>query len=88
VKKNPFYLHLTTHSDRLEACLDGMTPEEAKNDKITFCIVFMTIDRIASSISREELGLHSSIVLACVALSYTDIYLLTEMMINDLELTN
>jgi hypothetical protein len=76
-KLNPFYLYLLRNVSAMETFIEVLTPQEQMNDKIRFCVIFMGVDRLASEISRET-GYEEDVMHACVALSYTDIYLLTE----------
>lgn len=81
-KLNPYYLFLQENVSLLDMCFEGLEAEEETNDTLKTCLLFMTIDRLASKISRDE-GYGESIVHACVALSYTDVYRMSTWILED-----
>lgn len=81
---NPYYLYLQANLPLLKSYFQGLEPHEESNDTIKTCILFMTIDRLASTIAKED-GYKDEVVHACVALSYTDVYLVSGWILEDLK---
>jgi len=87
-KTNKYYFYLVGRIDKVAGFQDGMSKEERANDKIRFNVLFMTIDRIAAEISKGNTEYPKDLYNACICLTYTDIYTLTEMIINHPEIIN
>ena len=85
MKKNAFYLYLLSNIDKVAEFQDGMTPVERANKKLLFCVLFMTIDRLAAEIAVRD-GFKAQIFKACISMTYTDIYAITELIVKQPEI--
>jgi hypothetical protein len=82
-KLNPYYLYLQANLSLLGDCFQVLEPEE-NTDTIKTCLLFMTIDRIASRISPEY-GAREEVIYACKNLNYGDINLLSAWILEDIK---
>jgi len=83
MKDNPFYLYLLGRIDKVAQFQDGITEEESENKELVkqvlFSMIYMTADKIAQEASRND-RFPAKVSKACVSLTYTDIYKITELL--------
>jgi hypothetical protein len=91
MKTNAYYLYLLGRIDKVAAFQDGLTLEERKNKElvkqVTFALLFMTADKIANEASRED-TYPEEVSIACMALTYSDIYEIVQLLVVEPEIMN
>lgn len=88
MKTNPFYLYLLERIDEVASFQDGMTKIERNTPKLVFAVLFSSINTIGVAVSREENSFSKEVVNACVSLTYSDVYTITELILNEPEIAN
>jgi len=91
MKNNAYYKYLIANIDRIAEFQEGMTEDERKNEElmknVLFSVLFTTINRIAVLAARED-KFPEEVSNACVALTYTDVYEITKLIVKQPEIMN